>query len=459
MGKFSLVVCCIAFALTLTSAKKYQPNWESLDSRPLPQWYDNAKIGIFLHWGVYSVPAFGSAWFWYYLKHGVPAYVDFMKKNYPPNFTYQDFAAQFHATFFDPNEWADIFSASGARYVVLVTKHHEGFTMWPSKYAFNWNAGAVGPKRDLLGDLLTAVREKGMHFGVYHSLFEFFNPLYLADKANNYTTRDFPTKKTMPELYELVNKYRPELIWSDGPMGAPESYWGSLEFLTWLYNESPVKDYVVVNDRWGNDTECHHGGFWDCSDKYNPGKLQPHKWESAMTVDRHSWTHRRNINFEDILSLNELLTVMARTISCGGNLLMNVGPTSDGRIIPIFEERLREFGKWMEINGEAIYESKPWHTQQDNVTKSVWYTSQKMIATTVVYAIVLDWPKNNTLSLFAPIPNTATTTVEMLGYPGHFLKYMMGASGTMDILLPVLNPREMKSTDGWVIKMKNLKNQ
>ncbi|OWF56521.1 alpha-L-fucosidase-like [Mizuhopecten yessoensis] len=458
MGKLCVLVSLAVFVFALTSAKRYQPNWESLDARPLPAWYDEAKIGIFLHWGVYSVPAFGSAWFWYYLYHGVPAYVEFMKQNYRPGFTYQDFAADFHASFFDPDEWADIFLASGARYVVLVTKHHEGFTMWPSKYSFNWNAGAVGPKRDLLGDLLTAVRAKGMHFGVYHSLFEFFNPLYLEDKANNYTTRNFPTTKTMPELYELVNTYQPELIWSDGPMDGPESYWGTLDFLAWLYNDSPVKDYVVVNDRWGNDTICHHGGFWDCSDKYNPGVLQPHKWESAMTVDRHSWTHRRNINFEDVLSLNELLTVMARTISCGGNLLMNVGPSSDGRIIPIFEERLRQFGKWMAVNGEAIYYSKPWHTQQDNATKSVWYTSQKLIATTAVYAIVLEWPGNNTLSLQAPIP-TPSTTVELLGYPGKFLKYIQGAMGTMDILLPILNPVDMPSTDGWVIKMKNLKNQ
>lgn len=109
-GVLTLLTFC------LTSAVRYQPNWESLDSRPLPQWYDDAKIGIFLHWGVYSVPAFHSAWFWYYLHQGSPAFVDFMKRNYRPDFTYQDFAAQFHASLFDPDQWADIFLASGARY-------------------------------------------------------------------------------------------------------------------------------------------------------------------------------------------------------------------------------------------------------------------------------------------------------------------------------------------------------
>jgi alpha-L-fucosidase len=112
---------------------QYQPNWDSLDSRPLPQWYDEAKIGIFLHWGVFSVPSFVSEWFWYYWKNHNKAVVEFMEKNYPPGFTYADFAPMFKAEFFNPDQWADIFQAAGAKYVVLTSKHHEGFTNWPSK--------------------------------------------------------------------------------------------------------------------------------------------------------------------------------------------------------------------------------------------------------------------------------------------------------------------------------------
>ncbi|KAH3796505.1 hypothetical protein DPMN_150074, partial [Dreissena polymorpha] len=206
---------------------------------PLPSWYDESKIGIFLHWGVFSVPSYGSAWFWYYWKTGVKRYVDFMAKNYRPDFTYADFAPDFTAELFDPNDWADLFKASGARYVVLTSKHHEGFTNWPSKYSFNWNSMDVGPKRDLVGELASAIRSRtNIHYGLYHSLFEFFHPLYLKDKENNFKTRDFATTKAIPELYELVYNYKPEVIWSDGDWEALDTYWNSMGFLAWLYNDS-----------------------------------------------------------------------------------------------------------------------------------------------------------------------------------------------------------------------------
>ncbi|XP_068227948.1 tissue alpha-L-fucosidase-like [Palaemon carinicauda] len=205
-------------ALLPFALAKYEANWDSIDSRPLPQWYDDAKMGIFLHWGVFSVPSFGSEWFWSYWEGGSSAYVDFMKKNYRPDFTYADFASQFTAEFYDPNEWADIFKAAGARYLVLTSKHHEGFTNWPSKNSWNWNSMDVGPKRDLLGDLANAVRTNApdIHLGVYHSLFEWYNPLYLQDKSRGFQSNDFIKRKTYPELINLVNTYKPEVIWSDG---------------------------------------------------------------------------------------------------------------------------------------------------------------------------------------------------------------------------------------------------
>ncbi|CAF5157273.1 unnamed protein product, partial [Rotaria sp. Silwood1] len=146
-----------------------------------------------------------------------PELVAFMNNNYPPDWTYADFAQQFHAEFYDPNEWADIFAASGAKYIVLTSKHHEGFTMWPSKYSFNWNAMDVGPKRDLLGDLANAIRNRtDIVFGLYHSMFEWFNPLYLQDKQYGFKTQLFPFMKTLPELREIVENYKPSVIWSDG---------------------------------------------------------------------------------------------------------------------------------------------------------------------------------------------------------------------------------------------------
>ncbi|CAN7950231.1 unnamed protein product, partial [Ixodes hexagonus] len=175
------------------SSERYTPDWKSLDTRPLPPWYDEAKVGIFLHWGVFSVPSFESEWFWWCWHKQDPVCVRFMSQNYRPDFTYPEFAPQFTAQFFDPDRWVDLFYKSGARYVVLTSKHHEGYTLWPSSVSWNWNAGDVGPKRDLVGDLVAAIRKRGqgVSFGLYHSMFEWFNPLYVADKAVNWTTREF----------------------------------------------------------------------------------------------------------------------------------------------------------------------------------------------------------------------------------------------------------------------------
>ncbi|KAL1456736.1 hypothetical protein WDU94_001440 [Cyamophila willieti] len=265
-----------AAAPTSPKSGKYQPTWESIDARPLPAWYDQAKVGIFIHWGVFSVPSFKTEWFWKNWVPGNPnsSVTRFMEKNYPPGFTYQDFAKDFTTEFFDPVQWAHILASSGAKYVVLTSKHHEGYTLWPSKYAFSWNSMDVGPKRDLVGELATAVRKlyPDIHFGLYHSLYEWFNPLYINDMKNNFTTNQFVFMKTLPELVELVLNYKPEVIWSDGEWEAPAEYWRSREFLAWLYNDSPVKDTVVVNDRWCNTCLCKHGGYLTCEDRYVPGK-------------------------------------------------------------------------------------------------------------------------------------------------------------------------------------------
>jgi len=185
---------------------KYEATWESLDSRPLPKWFDDCKVGVFLHWGVFSVPAISNEWFWFNWKTSKNAAIlKYMADNYPPRFTYQDFGRDFTAELYDPYHWVNIFKKSGVKYLVLTSKHHEGYTLWPSKYSFGWNAGDVGPKRDVLGDLADAVRNSSdIRFGLYHSWFEFYNPLYLTDRENGYTTSKFVKSKALPELLELV---------------------------------------------------------------------------------------------------------------------------------------------------------------------------------------------------------------------------------------------------------------
>ncbi|XP_048252457.1 alpha-L-fucosidase-like [Haliotis rufescens] len=452
---------CLFTVFTLGECR-YEPNWQSIDSRPLPSWYDESKIGIFIHWGVFSVPSYVDEWFWYYWKGPTPvkSVVKFMEDNYRPGFTYADFAPHFTAEFFSPYRWADIFQASGARYVVFVSKHHEGFTNWPSKASFNWNSMDVGPRRDIVGELTNAIRNStDLRMGVYHSLFEWFNPLFNADKANKFKTQDFVTHKTGPELYELVNKYKPDIIWSDG-CPANSSYWNSTQFLAWLYNDSPVKDTVVTNDRWGSDTGCKHGGFFTCSDRYNPGFLQKHKWENCLTLDKKSWGYRREAVLADYMTMKELTKTLAETISCGGNMLINVGPTHDGRIVPVFEERLRQLGAWLKVNGEAVYSSKPWSHQNDTVTPNVWYTMKKSTSApfqTSIYAFVLDWPKGSILGLDAPRV-TKQTNVTLLGYPKP-LTYMPNPTGSgVMIDIPEIGFNEMPCDYAWIFKMTNLAN-
>ncbi|XP_045588452.1 alpha-L-fucosidase [Procambarus clarkii] len=444
----SRLLYLLAFLTLLgVGRSEYEATWASLDTRPLPAWYDGAKVGIFIHWGVFSVPSFGSEWFWENWQGShIKSYVDFMEKNYRPNFTYPDFAPLFTAEFYNPEQWASVFNASGARYVVLTSKHHEGFTNWPSRYSWNWNSMDVGPKRDLLGDLAKAIRSTtpDIHFGLYHSMFEWFHPLYLDDKANKYATNNFVVSKTMPELYELVNTYHPEVIWSDGDWEAPDWYWNSTVFLAWLFNDSPVKDTVVANDRWGSGIPCHHGSYYTCSDRYNPGVLQPHKWENCMTLDKGSWGYRREAVLSDYLTIHDLITTLAETISCGGNLLINVGPTHDGRIPAIMEERLRQLGSWLDINGEAVYDTTPWQHQNDTVTPGVWYTSKDDL----VYTIVLNWPENDELVLGALVP-TASTNVTMLGYPKDALQ--MGSVRASNITVSFPPMSDVSSQWAWVL--------
>lgn len=165
---YSFVAFVFVILIVVVQSKKYktitkvdapyEPTWESLDARPLPLWYDQAKVGIFIHWGVYSVPSYGSEWFWVNWRGTKDAgYVKFMKDNYKPGFTYQEFAPEFTAEHFNATEWAKIFEKSGAKYVVLTSKHHDGYTLWPSSTSFGWNSVDVGPHRDIVGELLIGV--------------------------------------------------------------------------------------------------------------------------------------------------------------------------------------------------------------------------------------------------------------------------------------------------------------
>lgn len=388
----------VLIAWTTCASARYTPDWASIDSRPLPQWFDDAKFGIFIHWGIFSVPSFQDEWYWWHLRGEKDnATVAFHEKVYGKDFRYPEFAPMFKAKFFDPEQWASMFKKAGARYVVFTSKHHEGFTNWPSKTSFNWNSMDVGPHRDLVGELTAAVRRHNMSMGLYHSLFEWFNPLYLADKATNFQTRSYVEQKAIAGLRELVQSYHPDLIWSDGDWEADSVlYWGSPDFLAWLYNDSPVKDTVVVNDRWGEGCSLRHGGYYSGGDRQQPGpELLKHKWENAMTMDASTWGYSRKSSLQAYLSATDILRELSSTVAFGGNLLLNVGPTADGLILPIFEERLAQVGDFLRINGEAIYATTVFDVQNETAMDGAFYTASRYTvgkAYLVVVPATGTWP-------------------------------------------------------------------
>jgi alpha-L-fucosidase len=363
----------LAFAGLATQT--YQPTWESIDARPTPAWFTDAKFGIFIHWGVYSVPAYApvipgklayAEWYWNAMTQGrdnpkasaiQTGTWAYHTQQYGPDVPYQDFAPRFRAELFDPGHWADVFARSGARYVVLTSKHHEGFALWPSKEASAtwgrpWNAVEIGPKRDLLGDLTEAVRKKGLRMGYYYSLYEWYNPVWLTDKPR------YVREHMFPQFKDLVTRYKPSIIFSDGEWDLPSSDWRSPELLAWLLNESAVKDEVVINDRWGKDSRHKHGGYW--TTEYTPGMSGlDHPWEESRGMG-FSYGYNRAERLDHYRTGRELVIMLVDLVSRGGNLLLDIGPDADGTIPVVMEERLVQIGDWLKVNGEAIYGTRPW---------------------------------------------------------------------------------------------------
>lgn len=364
----------LSISVTLPAADRYQPTWESVDSRPTPQWFTDAKFGIFIHWGVYSVPAYApvlpndlayAEWYWHNTTDGKKPGakpVDagswaFHKRVFGADYDYKNFAPQFRAELFDPNHWAEVFAQSGAKYVALTSKHHEGFALWPSKEASKtwgrpWNSVEIGPHRDLLGDLSAAVRKRDIHMGYYYSLYEWYNPLWLTDKKR------YVSEHMFPQFKDLVSQYKPDIIFSDGEWEIPSSEWRSPELLAWLFNDSPVKDNVVIDDRWGKETRHKHGGYW--TTEYTAGMADmSHPWEESRGMG-FSYGYNRDEELKDYHTGRQLVLMLVDTVSRGGNLLLDIGPAADGTIPVIMEQRLHEIGQWLKVNGEAIYGTKTW---------------------------------------------------------------------------------------------------
>lgn len=365
MKKSALLFAIVSFSFQCFS-QKFQPNWASLNTRKMPEWFHQDKFGIFIHWGVYAVPAYApvipnsgesySEWYWMHLHEKKEATTAFHNKNYGADFKYPEFEKQFKAELFNPDQWADVFKKSGAKYVVLTSKHHEGYCLWNSAEADRdwgkpWNAVTGTPKRDLLGDLTSSVSAAGLKMGYYYSLYEWFNPLWLSDK------KKYVNEHMIPQFKDLVTKYKPSVIFSDGEWDLPDTAWRSEELLAWLFNESPVAKEVVVDDRWGSNTRSKNTGATYSTSEYGSGMDASVTWEESQGIG-HSYGYNRNEKLEDYKSSHDLILMLADIVSRGGNLLLDIGPTADGRIPVIMQQRLNDMGAWLAINGEAIYGTK-----------------------------------------------------------------------------------------------------
>jgi alpha-L-fucosidase len=441
-------LCLVAGGPSGAQATKYEAKWASLDTRPNPAWYDDAKFGIFIHWGLYAVPAWGpkgqyAEWYWNAMSDRNSATWKFHAKTYGENFRYQDFVPGFRAELFEPDQWADLFARSGARYVVLTSKHHDGFCLWPSAQSWNWNSVDVGPHRDLAGDLAKAVRAKGLRMGYYYSLYEWFNPLYKADPKR------YVDEHMLPQIKDLVTRYQPSLIFSDGEWDHPSETWRSAEFLQWLYNDSPVKDEVIVNDRWGKETRSQHGSYFTTEyGEVGGGKklAAGRKWEENRGMGA-SYGYNRNETLADYKTGKQLIHILADMVSKGGNLLLNVGPTADGRIPVVMQERLEEIGRWLGVNGEAIYGTKPWKTPVEG--KNIRYTAKG----DAVYAICLEWPGRE-FTLDAPTAGgEVSATLLGLAKPVRARR----ADGKLRIEVPAFGPDELGTQPAYVFKLTGVK--
>lgn len=443
----------------------YAPNWDSLDQRQTPAWFQDAKFGIFVHWGVYSVPAWApigeyAEWYWNHLldesylldenkekqakdKKRHEEFVDFHNRTYGKDFKYQDFAPMFTAKMFEPEAWADLFKRSGAKYVVLTSKHHEGFCLWQSMQSWNWNSVDIGPHRDLAKDLSKAVKKQGLKMGFYYSLYEWYNPLYLENLEKYVDTH------MIPQMKDLVNRFKPDIFWPDGEWNHPSEKWKSQQFLAWLYNESPVRDKVAVNDRWGwgEETRGKHGGYYTKEYGSKHGQevdYVDHPWEECRGIGG-SFGFNRNEKLEHYLTSEQLVHTLVDTVSAGGNLLLNVGPTYDGRIPVIMQQRLMDIGNWLKANGEAIYGTTRWKISKegDEVKGNLKYYTKK---DQNVYAICIAWP-GTSLTLTVPQPNA----VFMLGHDNP-LKWQI-QNNQLVIDLSTLSIKDITSQYAFVFKL------
>ncbi|HEY4677749.1 MAG TPA: alpha-L-fucosidase, partial [Candidatus Angelobacter sp.] len=429
----------------------FRPDWESLQKYETPEWYRDAKFGIFIHWGTYSVPAFGSEWYprMMYVE-GSSEYKHHIETYGPQDkFGYKDFIPNFKAENFDPAAWAELFKKAGAKYVVPVAEHHDGFAMYDSGLS-DWTVAKMGPHRDTTGELAKAVRAAGLHFGlsshrVEHNFFlgpgrkipsDINDPQYAALYGPAHTWMMNPQGTPLNDDFtyvssawandwlarsaELVEKYHPDIVYFDWWIGQASIRPNLTRFAAFYYNSSlkygdhvgviNYKDYAIQD----------HSAVLDL-ERGQLGDIRPLAWQTDTSVSNKSWGYIKNDTFK---SPEFVVDQLIDIVSKNGNLLLNIGPRSDGIIPDEVQHVLLDVGGWLNVNGEAIYGTRPWRVYGEGPTKvaagsfhdtdTAHYTAEDFRFTTkvdVLYAIGLAWPENGEAVIRSLVPTAGSNRV------------------------------------------------
>jgi alpha-L-fucosidase len=426
-----------------TAQNRYQANWDSLKKYQTPDWFRDAKFGIFIHWGVYSVPGFANEWYPRNMyrqgtpenKHQVETYGPLDK------FGYKDFIPLFKAESFDPVKWVALFKKAGARYVVPVAEHHDGFAMYKTAMS-KWNAFEMGPHRDVLGELAVEIRKQGLVFGLSSHRIEhwfFMNGgRHLASDFLQQQNMDFygpareeneaPSTEHMNDWLlrctELVDNYQPQLFWFDWWIEQPAMDPYRKSFAAYYYNKGlEWNKAVVINYK----NSAYPDGIAVLD--LERGKLAGIRklpWQTDDAIGNKSWGYAAGNTFKNA---QYVITNLADIVSKNGNLLLNIGPRPDGTITEEETQTLLGTGKWLDINGEAIYGTRPWTQFGEGPTESASgsFADQKIPFTAkdirftakgeILYAIALGLPSENIIikSLAANSVNKPVSSVELVG--------------------------------------------
>jgi alpha-L-fucosidase len=399
----------------------FEPTWESLMRYQVPDWYQDAKFGIFIHWGVYCVPAFSSEWYPRNMYRQGSKEYEHHVATYGPHteFGYKDFIPQFTAEKFDAAAWAMLFKESGAKYVVPVAEHHDGFPMYDCSFT-EWNAAKMGPKRDIVGELATAVRAEGLTFGVSSHRAEnwwFFDggkafPSDVQDAKNAGLYGHAALEGTMPSeahmddwlarTCELVDKYRPNIVWFDWWIEQPVFRPYLRRFAAYYYNRAAEwGEGVAINYK--NDAFPKSAAVYDI-ERGQLADTLPYFWQTDTSVMKNSWCYIANPEYRTAASL---IHDLCDIVSKNGCLLLNIGPKADGTIPDGDAALLHAMGRWLAVSGEAIYDTRPWKVYGEgptevvggsfNDTKRSDFTARDVRFTVngdTLYAILLGWPED-----------------------------------------------------------------